>query len=441
MLPPGPRVPAKFSGLISICVLGVTTRLDFVVFVVAFVAFLLSQAVAPPTRTSGLVAASTALAVLGQEVARRAYYGSWIPNTYRLKVQGFPLGTRLARGLTGVGWGTTAEWGAVVVFAIIALVPGRPTSRSDRARFLPLAAFLATATYSTWVGGDAWEWMRYPNRYLTPGVAILMCGAAAGIGRLTHDRTLDSDARSWTVAAAGLAILILIGAIQPFDTTRLQLLPTFGSGVAISGPVALGITLAIVVGTRLGRQHLASTTTAALLSAAVLASATLPGLARWTDTRGALVGDDAYHAQFGTMLDTITTSHALVAVVLAGAPIYFSHRTGDDMLGKSDTRIAALKPRAHFPFYPGHSKWDYRISIVSDRPDLVTDLWQPRRADVETILAAGYVAVTPTLAADPDYLFGVNRRTFPMFARADSRDIDWSALERVDPRRLLAQLR
>ena len=71
-----------------------------------------------------------------------------------------------------------------------------------------------------------------------------------------------------------------------------------------------------------------------------------------------------------------------MAVIFAGAPIYFSNRPAIDLLGKNDAYIANLKPNFddfvgewNSSFYPGHNKWDLNYSIGYLKPDMVAQSW------------------------------------------------------------------
>jgi hypothetical protein len=76
-------------------------------------------------------------------------------------------------------------------------------------------------------------------------------------------------------------------------------------------------------------------------------------------------------------------------------------------------------------------KWDYEISILGDRPDLVAGLWRPTPDDRERIAGAGYEVVQlrreVAQQLDVDY-----ERQTRFLARRDSAAVDWAALEVVD---------
>jgi hypothetical protein len=75
--------------------------------------------------------------------------------------------------------------------------------------------------------------------------------------------------------------------------------------------------------------------------------------------------------------------------------MYFAHRTGVDVMGKSDARIAAGPLRPEIGFFPGHMKWNYAISIGRDRPDVMVDRWLTTCADRRLFVDSGYVDAWP----------------------------------------------
>ncbi len=118
-----------------------------------------------PGRRVAVALAIAILPVLGHLLWRRAYYGTWLPNTWTVKAHGARL--RDTWGIAYVQAWMSAVWLPAFVPAL-ALV---------RKRQLPLlAAALATVAYGGWVGGD---FMAYSRFYLGATVAIsVVLGAA-----------------------------------------------------------------------------------------------------------------------------------------------------------------------------------------------------------------------------------------------------------------------
>jgi arabinofuranosyltransferase len=177
-----------FVGLCLVLAAGVALRFDFVV--VAGVVSIWLVVVMTGLRGkaiygvgAGVVAATTAIAITA---GRYFYYGEIFPNTYTLKVTGVSVGDKLARGFDADV--------KIVAFLLLVLVGAAAIqlSRSDAFRdrqvmWILLATTAATVAYSTYVGGDAWEF--FPNRYVIPGLITGNVVAVVGVGQVLTQRS------------------------------------------------------------------------------------------------------------------------------------------------------------------------------------------------------------------------------------------------------------
>jgi hypothetical protein len=102
------------------------------------------------------------LFIMSQTLFRWIYYGDILPNTYYLKMQGYPVLLRLIHGdyvLFRFIW--RFNWLLFLLpFIVLAF-------RRDRAILLPVLVILAQLAYSVYVGGDAWEHRGGSNRYIS----------------------------------------------------------------------------------------------------------------------------------------------------------------------------------------------------------------------------------------------------------------------------------
>jgi len=165
---------------------------------------------------------------------RIAYYGSPLPNTYDLKIAGWPLALRLSNGVRYVGpFFQTAHY-------LIALALVSQILRRDAGRLLALFFSCAVMGCQIWVGGDAFSHFRM----LVPGVVVLIVLAVDGAAALA--RLLPGAARPGFVVGVGLALPA--GALwtlnEPFrDEIRMTLLPykvmlnrtTVRAGIELTG--------------------------------------------------------------------------------------------------------------------------------------------------------------------------------------------------------------
>jgi hypothetical protein len=265
-----------------------------------------------------LIVAAVAL----QTLLRLRYYGDILPNTYYLKMTGYPVLLRITRGLfVTLDFVLRANWLLVLTPFLLLFV------RRDWPVLLLLAVFATQLAYSVYVGGDAWEWWGGSNRYVCvamPGFFVLL---AYAIDRL----------RQWLLA-------------QPILSSRL-----------VNAAAVLGVTLT-------------------LLNVNAIRGA--EALGEWVLlARPMHVAENQERVEIARLVQRITTPEATMAVVWAGATPYFAERTAIDLLGKNDTTIAHANARTRrdierfIYFYPGHVKWNYDYSIGELQPDIVVEVW------------------------------------------------------------------
>jgi hypothetical protein len=315
-------------------------------------------------------------------VARLAYYGDALPNTYYLKVTGIPLDVRLRRGwqvLRNIG---VESFGAYVLLAAGALVAA--VVRRNTRYLLPLAIVGTGVAYSVWVGGDAWEELGFPNRYLTSVIPLLFAVAGAGAAEWVAGprRKLPVRAVALGLGIAGLALWMAARA-EALPRAFRQAGPTLADSVGALRAVAVcaavaGLVVAAVArrprrdeggGPRAAAPVARGVALGAVVALAVVGANHLEWR-RWADTGIPLADADERWARDGLRYRRSTTPEATIAFSAAGNQGYFSERPAIDLLGKSDRRIARERPRTE-DFRPGHNKFDYAWSIGHLQPDLV----------------------------------------------------------------------
>jgi hypothetical protein len=271
--------------------------------------------------------------VVAASMFRWLYYGSWVPNTYTLKVSGYSLGFRIENG-----------WSFVVPFLKTAAVPlaialAGLLLRPKRSTGLLVAIFGAAVAYQVWVGGDAWDYWRF----FAPSVPLLVLSSIVQLRAALRNRGPVPPGQ-WSVA------------------TRLR---------------ENTVVLAVLVITLWN------------LNAAFLPEMLLRALPYDVSFNQRAVN-------VGLALEQVTTGSATVGVFRAGAIPYFSERRGVDFLGKSDPYIARLAPdlsgasgRFGMRATPGHSKYDLNYSILHLRPTYVERV-QRGRQDTEPMASQLY---------------------------------------------------
>src|SRR5262249_39986757 len=147
-----------------------------------------------------------AAVVGGLTLFRFVYYGSPVPNTYQLKMAGWPLLPRLRHG-----------WRFVLPFldasrTLTLLALGSVALQRDGRRLLLLCFAGSVFACQIWGGGDAWSYWRM----LVPAAIALIVLAAGAISYLAG-LVARAGRRSLTLAfsLAG-GVCVLWAADQPF---------------------------------------------------------------------------------------------------------------------------------------------------------------------------------------------------------------------------------
>ena len=313
--------------------LGTATLLrpDGVVPYVAVLGFLLYAD--PARRRDHLLIGGSILAACaaGQTLFRFWYFGDPLPNTYYLKMTGYPAALRLGRGAIVLALFVyrVNVLAFVAAFAVLLW-------RRQRAAWLLGSIAAAMIAYSVYVGGDAWEEFGGSNRYISvamPAFFVLLATALHDLCARLFGRPLDSS-RLARAAFTALAVVVLVDINVLIGRSSLAELLLRGSHMHVQVNALM---------TRLARR-----------------------------------------------LDTLTDRRVTLGVFWAGTLPYFLDRTAVDMLGKSDAVVAREPMHATrgpgesrwTAFEPGHMKWDFAYSIGSLEPDVIPTLgWvNPRDA-------------------------------------------------------------
>jgi arabinofuranosyltransferase len=399
-------------------VLGIATRLDFAVIAGALSAWMLLWAPGKRSRIDVLFFMLLPPVIFGVIVLafQQAYWGDWLTNTYRLKMEGFSLLERITRGVV-----TTGKALPVLVLTICGLVATLKWSFQAATKHLAVSlatvAFVVTA-YSVWVGGDAWEDYRIINRYIAVSLPACVAVAMIGVGHFLRN-AIPNVTRTTVVPLTILVVSGLgLGAMaNPFGFSTKQ-----------AGLIVLGLASVVAVTVLACRAHTrfssakgpAVTVLAAAALAMILSTSLIPGTVQLLEIAQAPGEVDARMTRLGRNLNRVTEPGAQIAVLWAGSPSYYSERAMIDLLGKSDRRIATGLPsqvqtlESNSTFYPGHNKWDFEYSIGELEPDVVADFWGVEEA-VQQLVAWGY---TKRCLAD-----GTS-----FYVRSDSNQIRWTEL-------------
>ncbi len=326
-----------------------------------------------------------AVAVALQTGFRLLYFGDGYPNTYYLKVVGYPAFLRITRGAYVYLLFILRNHIIYFLLPLAALL----FTRDRRVVFLAWV-FAAQSAYSIYVGGDHWENFIVANRYLSivmPLLFVLFALAVQSLSRWGLDTKRDA-----------------YGSLNP-GAARFFL------------PALAGV----------------------LVVSFILTGTTLRGGQLSLLRRPMQVHDNRLMVEQGLLLREVTDDQATIAVVWAGAMPYFAHRTTIDLLGKADSVVAHapvtvqqyhldaarnafgilpvdFPPARYYAFRPGNMKHDLGYSIGTLRPDVVAQI-QPWWPALDNALA-GY---------RPVEVLGL----LTWYVREDSEHIRWEELSRV----------
>ncbi|MBI3162040.1 MAG: hypothetical protein HYZ23_06005 [Chloroflexi bacterium] len=290
------------------------------------------------------------LSLGGQTLARYLYYHAWLPNTYYLKVEGWPLTLRILRGLyTLVHFAYYSNWVLILLpFAIFIF-------RRDWKVALPALVFMGQAAYSVYVGGDAWENHGGANRYLViamPLFFVLLSWSAVELLKKAKEQLTAKDAKEYEGKILEIGWRVVFLALFVFSILNFNAL--IGEWKSIE---------------------------------------------RWNFTRRPdyVAGSDR-NLQVALAIENVTIPGASVAVIGAGTiPYLLPDRYAIDILGKADPYIAHQNVRTPMslddvPFMrPGHMKWDYAHTFGQLKPDVIVSIWEGTDAEAAPYLKERYV--------------------------------------------------
>lgn len=417
------RPPVKPLWLMALAgILGVTTRLDFLIFViiVALLGMLWSPDVPARRRFILGFALPVLVAVLIILGVQYLYFGDALPNTYQLKVDGFSLADRIERGVASSG-----KVAPITVLVALSMIPSfrRMESHISRTSITLATIWFGCLAYSIWVGGDAWEWTQMGNRYLSVGMAAATAGIFLGISQL-----MQNPPRERRLLTLGLVVFVAAGIGYGVTTNPITFDP---EGVASQVLVLLASSFMAILSfsTYWRRPNSVFALLALALSTSLLIFSAVSALPMWHWWKHGVIHSfhDSEITMFSMEVRDSTSLEAVVATVWAGSPGYYMERNMVDILGKNDSVIAASRPAEVPPdspvatLFPGHNKWNYEYSIGELRPDVVFQLWNPTNEDFQQLSNWGY----------KQFCFSDGKT--PVYFLLGSPNVDWSRLNNCSP--------
>jgi hypothetical protein len=282
----------------------------------------------------------------GQTLARYLYYGDVLPNTYYLKLQGWPLSLRIMRGLYAFIWFSYySNWAFILLPFTLLLF------RRDWKIILLFMVFLGQIAYSVYVGGDAWESHGGANRYIALAMPIFFVLFALNFHELLNKAVASLGAKREAVIGSRLVYLFL------FAMAMINFNLLLGDWRAIE---------------------------------------------RWQFNRRLdYVAGNERNLRVALALQDTTQPGTSIAVVGAGSiPYFLPDRYMIDIMGKTDPVIARgpIRPSLGIPdvafltpgnenrMRPGHMKWNYAHTFGELKPDVIVSLWDETVKEAEPYL-------------------------------------------------------
>ncbi len=318
----------------------------------------------------------------GQTIFRKLYYGEWLPNTYYLKMESWPLWSRVRRG-----WAVFMEfikgffWPLMLVPLTIFIF------KRDRKTLFLMLIFLAQVAYSIYVGGDAWEHRGGSNRFISLGMPVFLLLFSMAC----------FEWYEWVTKKISTRLPKAKKSIKKIN----------------SGVFALFIILSMLMWNRLidNGNPISNLKDPAenSLRYFLLLEPTIYRSGTKRETVDAL------------LINQLTDEKATVATVAAGNICYFVHRECIDLFGKSDPVVAHGGIQVPLDadwedLRPGHVKFNYKYSIGELQPDVVVEIMKSTQDQADPYLT-NYVRAT------------INGHL--MYFKADSPYIHWDILEQL----------
>jgi arabinofuranosyltransferase len=297
----------------------------------------------------------------GQTIARFLYFGELLPNTYYLKVEGWPFVLRILRGLY-----------ALVLFIyysnwVLFLLPlSLLFFRRDWKVALLLAVIAGQLAYSVYVGGDAWEEHGGSNRYIAIAMPLFFAVFALALNEIyirvvavflttLRYRSVQAPARSHKGTQKKSLVTSRLGAFLVSDR-----------GFKVG---ATAVLLVIMVLSLLNFNALIGD---------------WKSIERWTfHRRPDYTAGNEHNLQIALALQEATRPGASIAVIGAGTiPYLLPDRYAIDILGKADPVIAHGPVRTPMSIVdvpgmrPGHMKWNYAHTFGELKPDVIVSIWE-----------------------------------------------------------------
>jgi hypothetical protein len=326
-------------------------------------------------------------------VARLIYYGTWVPNTYVLKVQGYSLALRLNNGRAFVGQFYDKNY-------FLLVLAGLAIFAKKRIIYLNVLAAFLTMGYQVYMGGDPWVYWRQllPVYVIAAFAVLLLLDHLDKIGATGRDG-LRSSRISLVIVAILISAPIIASLYQHYmgDNYLEELLRLY-AGAAFASLVSLHYADKWSIK---GRDSQLLTQVTRTLLVVIACGAILIGNMKFVPE---LTGKPYSFAEQAKLIDKAMLANKLLGagkthhVTWAGTYPYYVEGKMIDPLGKSDWAVARYPVDESVAWdgmkgVPGHAKYDLRDTILKRKPDVIVDHLAWGRQDLTKELQDRYFLI------------------------------------------------
>lgn len=265
-----------------------------------------------------------AIFVIPLTLFRYVYFGDFLPNTYYVKMTGYPFFYRITKGIIA-SLEQLFYMNLVAFLTLLSII----FIKFNKKYYLIMWLFISQVLYHIYVGGDAWNC--WGSRYICIVMPLFFLLFWNGIDYFLSEMSTNYKFHWISVDNFKRAVLVIVLFFTFININCINNSPEYF--LMIKSPL-----------------H---------------------------------VLDNEILVKQALLSKEITKKSATIAVAWAGIIPYFVDRQCIDFLGKCDRTIAHSKMKTVdginklWFFYPGHLKFDYNYSIGALKPDLILQLWNP----------------------------------------------------------------
>lgn len=295
------------------------------------------------------------------------YYGSFLPNTFYLKTEGFSLIEKIPRGIL-----SSLKIFPLLLLSFLLFINTLKNKKRDDLTIPIFFISFFIVLYNIIIGGDAWEVYNFANRFITLLIPVLLLLVnIVDFNKFSNSNLLFKTIIIGTIMFSIFFFNLNVSKILGFEKI------TFDDFEMTSYEfIYLLLCLLLLLSGSSSKKYILSIIFTVYLS--------FSHISYMLNTEVHITSTDYLNTQIGNKINEITNEKAKIAVFWAGNIAYYSDRNMIDLLGKSDEFIAKgpavreeTRSKYNFnDFFPGHNKWNFEYSIGQLQPDIIVRSWE-----------------------------------------------------------------